>query len=48
MQIFGRDIRRRLPPMVKSDRRRIEMIYSLALVFQAYPYCDVETKLVWE
>ncbi|MCX7596155.1 MAG: alpha-amylase family protein [Fischerella sp.] len=29
MQIYGRGIRRRLPPMVNGDRRRIELIYSL-------------------
>jgi maltose alpha-D-glucosyltransferase/alpha-amylase len=29
MQIYGRGIRRRLPPMFKGDRRRVELAYSL-------------------
>lgn len=37
MQIFGRGIRRRLPPMVQGDRRRIEMIYSLAFSLPGIP-----------
>lgn len=37
MQIFGRGIRRRLAPMVEGDRRRIEMIYSLAFSLPGVP-----------
>ncbi|MDX2232237.1 MAG: alpha-amylase family protein [Leptolyngbyaceae cyanobacterium bins.349] len=37
MQIFGRGIRRRLPPMVQGDRRRLEMIYSLAFTLPGTP-----------
>lgn len=37
MQIFGRGIRRRLPPMVQNDRRRMEMIYSLAFSLPGIP-----------
>lgn len=37
MQIFGRGVRRRLPPMVQNDRRRIEMIYSLAFTLPGTP-----------
>jgi len=37
MQIFGRGIRRRLPPMMKGDRRRIEMTYSLAFTLPGIP-----------
>lgn len=37
MQIFGRGIRRRLSPMVQGDRRRIELIYSLALSLPGTP-----------
>ena len=37
MQIFGRGIRRRLPPMMQSDRRRIEMTYSLAFTLPGTP-----------
>jgi trehalose synthase len=29
MRLFGRGIRRRLPPMLDGDRRRIELVYSL-------------------
>lgn len=31
MRIFGRGIRRRLPPMLKGDRKRLELIYSAIL-----------------
>lgn len=31
MRIYGRGIRRRLPPMVAGDRRRIELAFSLLL-----------------
>ncbi|MDX2097099.1 MAG: alpha-amylase family protein [Leptolyngbyaceae cyanobacterium bins.59] len=37
MQIFGRGIRRRLPPMVKNHRDRMEMIYSLAFSLPGTP-----------
>lgn len=37
MQIFGRGVRRRLPPMVQNDRRRIELIYSLAFTLPGTP-----------
>ncbi len=37
MQIYGRGIRRRLPPMVKGDRRRIELIYSLLFSLPGTP-----------
>jgi len=37
MQIFGRGIRRRLPPMVQNDRRWLEMIYSLAFTLPGVP-----------
>ncbi|MCT7949785.1 alpha-amylase family protein [Ancylothrix sp. C2] len=37
MQIFGRGIRRRLPPMMQNDRRRIEMTYSLAFTLPGTP-----------
>lgn len=37
MQIFDRGIRRRLPPMVKNDRRRLEMIYSLGFSLPGIP-----------
>lgn len=37
MQIFGRGIRRRLPPMMQNDRRRIEMTYSLAFTLPGAP-----------
>ncbi|MEG4006501.1 alpha-amylase family protein [Microcoleus sp. Pol11C1] len=37
MQIFGRGIRRRLPPMMKGDRRRIELVYSLLFTLPGTP-----------
>ncbi|HSF75231.1 MAG TPA: alpha-amylase family protein [Microcoleus sp.] len=37
MQIFGRGIRRRLPPMMGGDRRRIELIYSLLFTLPGTP-----------
>ncbi|MBD1864924.1 MULTISPECIES: alpha-amylase family protein [Trichocoleus] len=37
MQIFGRGIRRRLPPMFKGDRRRIELTYSLMFSLPGTP-----------
>lgn len=37
MQIYGRGIRRRLPPMVQGDRRQIELIYSLLFTLPGIP-----------
>jgi maltose alpha-D-glucosyltransferase/alpha-amylase len=37
MRIYGRGIRRRLPPMVDGDRRRVELIYSLLLTLPGTP-----------
>ncbi|MBM0744810.1 alpha-glucosidase C-terminal domain-containing protein (plasmid) [Phormidium sp. CLA17] len=37
MQIFGRGIRRRLPPMLKGDRRHIELTYSLMFSLPGTP-----------
>ncbi|MBF2005658.1 MAG: alpha-amylase family protein [Chlorogloeopsis fritschii C42_A2020_084] len=37
MQIYGRGIRRRLPPMLGSDRRRIELTYSLLFSLPGTP-----------
>lgn len=37
MQIYGRGIRRRLPPMVNNDRRYMEMIYSLLFTLPGIP-----------
>ena len=37
MQIFGRGIRRRLPPMMGGDRRRIELVYSLLFTLPGTP-----------
>lgn len=37
MQIFGRGIRRRLPPMFKGDRRRMELAYSLMFSLPGTP-----------
>jgi len=37
MQLYGRGIRRRLAPMLGSDRRRIEMIYSLQVTLPGTP-----------
>jgi len=37
MQIYGRGIRRRLPPMMQGDRRRIELVYSLTFSLPGTP-----------
>ncbi|NJL83798.1 MAG: trehalose synthase [Chloroflexaceae bacterium] len=37
MQIFGRGIRRRLPPMLNNDRRRLELVYSLVFSLPGTP-----------
>ncbi|HLS27050.1 MAG TPA: alpha-amylase family glycosyl hydrolase [Opitutales bacterium] len=37
MRIFGRGIRRRLPPMLKGDRKRLELIYSAILTMPGTP-----------
>ncbi|WP_407519733.1 alpha-amylase family protein [Methylobacterium oryzisoli] len=37
MQIYGRGIRRRLPPMLGGDRRRLELAYSLMFTLPGTP-----------
>ncbi len=37
MRLFGRGIRRRLPPMVNGDRARMEMMYSLCFSLPGTP-----------
>ena len=37
MQIYGRGIRRRLPPMVQGDQRRMELAYSLLFALPGTP-----------
>ncbi|MBV1938581.1 alpha-amylase family protein [Streptomyces sp. BV286] len=37
MQLYGRGLRRRLPPMVDGDRRRIELAYSLLFTLPGTP-----------
>jgi trehalose synthase len=37
MRLFGRGIRRRFPPMVSGDRRRIELAYSLMFSLPGTP-----------
>ena len=37
MQLFGRGIRRRLPPMLDGDQRRIRMVYSLLFSLPGTP-----------
>ncbi len=37
MQLYGRGIRRRLAPMLGSDRRRLELAYSLMLTLPGTP-----------
>jgi maltose alpha-D-glucosyltransferase/alpha-amylase len=37
MQLYGRGIRRRFAPMVESDRRRMEMAYSLIFTLPGTP-----------
>jgi maltose alpha-D-glucosyltransferase/alpha-amylase len=37
MRVYGRGIRRRLAPMLRGDRRRLEMAYSLLLTLPGAP-----------
>ncbi|USQ85376.1 alpha-amylase family protein [Streptomyces phaeoluteigriseus] len=37
MQLYGRGLRRRLPPMVDGDQRRIELAYSLLFTLPGTP-----------
>ena len=37
MRSFGRGIRRRVPPMLDGDRRRIELLYSLLFTLPGTP-----------
>ena len=37
MQLYGRGIRRRLAPMLRGDRRRLELAYSLMLTLPGTP-----------
>jgi maltose alpha-D-glucosyltransferase/alpha-amylase len=37
MRIYGRGIRRRLPPMLQNDQRRIKLVYSLLFSFPGTP-----------
>jgi trehalose synthase len=37
MRIFGRGIRRRVPPMLAGDRRRLELVYSLLFALPGTP-----------
>ncbi|NTW41078.1 MAG: trehalose synthase [Cellulomonadaceae bacterium] len=37
MQVFGRGLRRRLPPMLDGDPRRIRMVYSLLFALPGTP-----------
>jgi maltose alpha-D-glucosyltransferase/alpha-amylase len=37
MQVYGRGLRRRLPPMLGGDRRRIELAYSVLLSLPGTP-----------
>ena len=37
MQLYGRGLRRRLPPMLGGDQRRIKMVYSLLFSLPGTP-----------
>ncbi len=37
MRIYGRGIRRRLPPMLEGDRRRVELAFSLLMTLPGTP-----------
>ena len=37
MQVYGRGLRRRLPPMLDGDPRRIRMVYSLLFSLPGTP-----------
>jgi len=37
MQLYGRGLRRRLPPMVEGDQRRVRLVYSLLFALPGTP-----------
>ncbi|MBE9018788.1 trehalose synthase [Chroococcidiopsis sp. CCALA 051] len=37
MQMWGRGVRRRLPPMLEGDRQQVELVYSLLLTLPGTP-----------
>ncbi len=37
MQLYGRGLRRRLPPMIEGDQRRIQLVYSLLFALPGTP-----------
>jgi hypothetical protein len=46
MRSFGRGIRRRVPPMLDGDRRRVELLYSLLLTLPGTPVLDTDQPSV--
>ena len=47
MQIYGRGLRRRLPPMLGGDPRRIRMVYSLLFSLPGTPCCSTARRSAW-
>lgn len=45
MQLFGRGLRRRLPPMLDGDPRRIRMVYSLLFALPGTPVLFYEEEI---
>jgi maltose alpha-D-glucosyltransferase/alpha-amylase len=48
MQFYNRGIRRRLTPMLKGDRRRLELAYSLMLTLPGTPVLRYGDESAWE
>ena len=47
MRIYGRGIRRRVPPMLDGDRRRLELVYSLLFALPVPPSCCTARRSGW-
>ena len=47
MQIFGRGLIRRLPPMLGGDPRRIRMVYSLLFSLPGTPFSSTGRRSGW-
>jgi maltose alpha-D-glucosyltransferase/alpha-amylase len=49
MQLYGRGIRRRMAPMLKGDRRRIELAFSLLLSLPGTPMLQYGDEIgIWD
>ena len=47
MQVYGRGLVRRLPPMLDGDPRRIRMVYSLLFALPEHRCCSTGKRSAW-